>query len=575
MKHSLSYPSLVVCTIAVLTFLSPPVKAQKESRYDMLRKESSRELVERGERLLRQHGSIDSALVCFSIVTARHSPDMSREEQQLCVDADHGKCAIYFSILFDFPKAYEALQHALEICEREGFDKSKIETSTGGIFQMMAEQSGDKDLYRQATEHYASGFRNSLATGNYDTVDKAYINILTIANNTGETATARSLWPEYSRIPCSKSDHRRRFARVFHDALFSPSLEEGAKMMMEATRYVPESYAVFRLKYIGLNTAANMMLKSGNLTEAETITRQAREYARKVKMIDGEMESTLTHSEILKKLGRTGESHDVRDEYLRLKEQILGSKQIQRLDELRFLADIRKSEEQVAKMTESRRRQNLIIFFLLALTIAIGALLWVFFSKNARLRQTYDSLYRQFQTNLAGEERERNLRKLLQQQLDQHRQEHHKDYKETVATTGGDQDEADTDCQKQSVKYQSSNLGEEEKQRILAKIQELVATPEVVCSAECSVSRMAEMAECHHKYLSQIINEVYGCNFNTFINEYRIKEASRRMAPGAEWERYTIEAIANSVGFKSRTTFISLFKHFTGMTPSEYKRRAT
>lgn len=75
---------------------------------------------------------------------------MPREEQMTCVRADLGKWAVYFSRLFDYPKAYEALQHALEICERNGFDKSKVETSIGGILQMMAEQSGNTELYRQA-----------------------------------------------------------------------------------------------------------------------------------------------------------------------------------------------------------------------------------------------------------------------------------------------------------------------------------------------------------------------------------------------------------------------------------------
>ena len=36
--------------------------------------------------------------------------------------------------------------------------------------------------------------------------------------------------------------------------------------------------------------------------------------------------------------------------------------------------------------------------------------------------------------------------------------------------------------------------------------------------------------------------------------------------------RLTIEAIANEVGFKSRTTFTTAFKHFTGLTPTDYIR---
>lgn len=34
----------------------------------------------------------------------------------------------------------------------------------------------------------------------------------------------------------------------------------------------------------------------------------------------------------------------------------------------------------------------------------------------------------------------------------------------------------------------------------------------------------------------------------------------------------TIEAIGQSLGFKSRTNFTAIFKRFTGMTPAAYQR---
>ena len=206
-------------------------------------------------------------------------------------------------------------------------------------------------------------------------------------------------------------------------------------------------------------------------------------------------------SEILKRLGHNERSHRTYDEYLRIKEQMLGSKQIQRLDELRFLSDIRKSEEQVARVAENRRRRNLIIFFLLALTLhgrspAVGVLL--------EKRETQEDIRISLPAvpdQSAVEERERNLRKQLQQQLENSRQEQD----EVQANQSPDtpqQSESESDTQRTSAKYQSSRLGEEEKQRILAKLQDLCDPCEVVCSADCSVSRMAEMAGCHHKYLS-------------------------------------------------------------------------
>ena len=67
-----------------------------------------------------------------------------------------------------------------------------------------------------------------------------------------------------------------------------------------------------------------------------------------------------------------------------------------------------------------------------------------------------------------------------------------------------------------------------------------------------------------------MIHDFYNCNFNVFLNEYRIKEACRRLAEDSVFKRLTVQGMANSVGFKSRSAFIAAFKRFAGLTPSEY-----
>ena len=46
------------------------------------------------------------------------------------------------------------------------------------------------------------------------------------------------------------------------------------------------------------------------------------------------------------------------------------------------------------------------------------------------------------------------------------------------------------------------------------------------------------------------------------------------MGDPQQWGNLTIEGIGQSVGFKSRSTFISAFKANTGLTPTEYLRIA-
>jgi AraC-like DNA-binding protein len=53
------------------------------------------------------------------------------------------------------------------------------------------------------------------------------------------------------------------------------------------------------------------------------------------------------------------------------------------------------------------------------------------------------------------------------------------------------------------------------------------------------------------------------------VNEYRIEEVKKRMVDPA-FKHLTILAIAYDAGFNSKSSFNTIFKQKTGMTPSEY-----
>ena len=125
------------------------------------------------------------------------------------------------------------------------------------------------------------------------------------------------------------------------------------------------------------------------------------------------------------------------------------------------------------------------------------------------------------------------------------------------------------------IKYEHSTLEEENKQRLLNKILDVMYNNEEIYSHEFSLQRLSELVGAPYKHVSQVINEMYKFNFNNLLNEFRVREACRRLAEDDIYTNYTIEAIAESIGFKSRSNFISTFKKLTGITPSEYKRIAT
>jgi AraC-like DNA-binding protein len=69
--------------------------------------------------------------------------------------------------------------------------------------------------------------------------------------------------------------------------------------------------------------------------------------------------------------------------------------------------------------------------------------------------------------------------------------------------------------------------------------------------------------------LSAYINEVFHFRFNDLINWYRVQYIKDGLTD-QQWNLLTLEAIAKKAGFNNRTTFLSAFKKFTGMTPTAF-----
>ena len=70
-------------------------------------------------------------------------------------------------------------------------------------------------------------------------------------------------------------------------------------------------------------------------------------------------------------------------------------------------------------------------------------------------------------------------------------------------------------------------------------------------------------------YASQVINEKLKLSFTELLSKYRIEEAKKMLED--PYSNETIEGIAYSVGYSSKSTFHTAFKKITGQTPAEYK----
>lgn len=110
-------------------------------------------------------------------------------------------------------------------------------------------------------------------------------------------------------------------------------------------------------------------------------------------------------------------------------------------------------------------------------------------------------------------------------------------------------------------------------EEILQQLQQLMEAESYFKEAGLTIGQLATKMELPDHRLRQIINAGLGYrNFNDFLNCYRVRETSRRLAL-PEQEHLPILTIALETGFRSLSSFNKAFKETHQMTPTAYRRQ--
>lgn len=120
-------------------------------------------------------------------------------------------------------------------------------------------------------------------------------------------------------------------------------------------------------------------------------------------------------------------------------------------------------------------------------------------------------------------------------------------------------------------RYSGSRLSADDAKEYAKSLTDYMAVKKPYLEPDLSLPQMAGELNIPVHYLSQVINEQFGLNFHDFINRYRV-DAFREKVISPEFENLTLLGIAFECGFNSKSAFNRVFKQFTGVTPSAYKK---
>ena len=128
-----------------------------------------------------------------------------------------------------------------------------------------------------------------------------------------------------------------------------------------------------------------------------------------------------------------------------------------------------------------------------------------------------------------------------------------------------DTKEADDELEEKS----NNDIPEETVSLILNGLKKLEQL-EYFLRLDCSSYNVAKRINTNTSYLSKVINSEYQKNFNTYINDLRINYAIVRIENDKMFRSFSIQSIAEELGYKSADSFTKYFKRRTGLNPSFY-----
>ncbi|MDD5571253.1 MAG: AraC family transcriptional regulator [Bacteroidales bacterium] len=313
---------------------------------------------------------------------------------------------------------------------------------------------------------------------------------------------------------------------------------------------------------MALNNIGNTYTKLGNYNVALQYLKQSIKITDSVNIYgDGNMANYKDIACLYQKMNDYKTANKYLNQYYALKDSVYNKETHRQIMEINTKYETERKDKEI-KLLNTQKELNKaeynkrIIFLISAFILIIVALIFYYNKiksdknlafKNFEIVKSENEILKSKQTQLI------NKNKLI------------------IETKISEETSFENNIKPQAEKYSSSPLTDIQKHELINKITEAMEKDRVYTDIGLNINDFSKKLNTNRMYVSNVINETFNKNFTNFINEYRVKEA-RRLLSDVESQKYTLETIAKSVGFKSRSVFIGAFKIYTGITPSFYRK---
>lgn len=517
--------------------------------YSSYSKLSSSVLLKKAEKYLVNGVNTDSAMLCLTIVTHRYNKEMSRDDKIKVISAYNGLWYIRFFTYFDYAKSYDALTTAQHIASEINYSETQIQLNLGCFYQTLAEEGKDGKLMRKALNAYRAAFREGLRMKDSNGIITSFGNMVTVCASLNCIDSLAGEWKQFLATEHLHPSNLFKYTSLLYKGMAAKEHGDyvtALQCFIEQYPHTSEERDYIRNRILMFVNIGGTLACQKKYDEAAGYTLKALDLSYKFELKDSKLQCYELLAGYYGKAGQAGESNAYRNKFYQLKDTLLNYQQLASVKDIQFLSQINKLDEQITRAGYMNTVKNYIIGAGAVVVVIILLLMFELYRRNKALRINNEMLFNKNQEILEQDQRER------QERLDK----------------------AGIETNSPSRKYQGNPINESKGYALMAEIRTVLDTTTEVFSYEFNLNRLAQMVNEQPKNVSQVINQLTGNNFNTFINEYRIKEACKRISDRENYGNMTLEAIANSVGFKSVNSFRTAFKKVTGLFPSKYQQLA-
>lgn len=498
------------------------------------------------------HNQIDSAMLCANIMASKYGKEkLTAEDAELCCASFRYMGMIYLNVYSNYQLAAENLLKAKQIADKYGLYQIGTHIALNeAILTAMKNDLENNFTYSKAVINgFKGAFKSSMKHAM--TENAVYHSVIMETCISNLLCFAIKFDKPQEVVKEVQAYHEAQKQYNSHDNIANVlcSTIEGINAgnydyALEVLR-TPIAHPAY-LNDIDFSQMQSMikvaqyavLIKGGKRDDALKLLLQHEQFTRDNKLNFELLEVLQLLKKHYEKDGNKAMADKYALAYYKTKDEFINKSRAGKMDEAKLNLELEQTRIKIQEMRYRQKVQTVVLWSAVIIALLVIGFLMMAYHNNKRNHKKDIILY------------ERQIERLKEKLTDNQPQ----------LTT-------------EAVPAKPANIEiQPEIAELLDQIVKVMETSTEVYTEGFSIARLAELTDSNTKYVSQAINDIKHCSFSKLLAEKRINEACKRLLDTEHYGQYTIEAIAHSVGYKSRTTFISVFKEIVGLTPSAFQK---